>query len=205
MVMVRLPVLLCISFCFAIGVSIMSMQLGLLCNDDGLCEWKRNTLYNGCLSEDVTVLKFVYFDASSHAVLSCTSVQVVYIEYTEMTCNEISAVFTTLRPLSVQISGTSCDISPYLTTDMHRGSTKGVEITHYHTTDHKITSQEAEDKFSTLPWPTTQSPQSSSTQASTVGVKVCSTSHPTTVNTEKSAKTTDEHEEGISSTLSVQF
>lgn len=106
--MVRLPVLLCISFCFAIGVSIMSMQLGLLCNDDGLCEWKRNTLYNGCLSEDVTVLKFVYFDASSHAVLSCTSVQVVYIEYTEMTCNEISAVFTTLRPLSEQISGTSC-------------------------------------------------------------------------------------------------
>lgn len=98
--MVRLPVLLCISFCFALGVSIMSMQLGLLCNDDGLCEWKRNTLYNGCLSEDVTVLKFVYFDASSHAVLSCTSVQVVYIEYTEMTCNEISAVFTTLRPLS---------------------------------------------------------------------------------------------------------
>lgn len=87
--MVRLPVLLCISFCFALGVSIMSMQLGLLCNDDGLCEWKRNTLYNGCLSEDVTVLKFVYFDASSHAVLSCTSVQVVYIEYTEMTCNEI--------------------------------------------------------------------------------------------------------------------
>lgn len=96
--MVRLPVLLCISFCFAIGVSIMSMQLGLLCNDDGLCEWKRNTLYNGYLSEDATVLKFVYFDASSHAVLSCTSVQVVYIEYTEMTCNEISAVFTTLRP-----------------------------------------------------------------------------------------------------------
>lgn len=73
-------------------------------------------------------------------------------------------------------------------------------ITHYHTTDHKITSQEAEYKvenihqlrviiltnltiifkkcklffqFSTLPWPTTQSPQSSTTQASTVGVKVC--------------------------------
>uniref|UniRef100_A0A8W8MJY3 Uncharacterized protein n=1 Tax=Magallana gigas TaxID=29159 RepID=A0A8W8MJY3_MAGGI len=80
-----------------------------------------------------------------------------------MTCNEISAVFTTLRPLSVQISGTSC--------------------------------------FSTLPWPTTQSPQSSSTQASTVGVK--STSHPTTVTTEKSAKTTDEHEEGISSTVTI--
>uniref|UniRef100_K1PT92 Uncharacterized protein n=1 Tax=Magallana gigas TaxID=29159 RepID=K1PT92_MAGGI len=74
-------------------------------------------------------------------------------------------------------------------------------ITHYHTTDHKITSQEAEDKFSTLPWPTTQSPQSSSTQASTVGVK--STSHPTTVTTKKSAKTTDEHEEGISSTVTI--
>lgn len=84
------------------------MQLGLLCKDNGSCDWRPYTVYTGSLSDDVTVLTFVRFDSSSHVVLSCTSVQVVYIEYTELTCSEISALFTTLRPLPVQISDSSC-------------------------------------------------------------------------------------------------
>lgn len=102
----RLSLLLCvvcISLTFFFGSGLSQMQFGLLCNDYGACDWRPNTVYTGCLSDDVTVLTFARFDSSSHVVLSCMSVQLIYIENTELTCSEISTLLTSPRPLLVQI------------------------------------------------------------------------------------------------------
>ena len=103
----RLSLLLCVacmSLTFFFGSGLSRMQFGLLCKDYGSFDRRPNTVYTGCLSNDVTVLTFERFDSSSHVVLSCTSVQLIYIENTELTCSEISTLFTTPRALLVQIT-----------------------------------------------------------------------------------------------------
>ena len=61
-------------------------ELGLVCNN-GFCEWRSNTIYTGCLPDDVSVLEFTFFNASSYLDLSCTSVQ---IHGTDMQQSDVS-------------------------------------------------------------------------------------------------------------------
>lgn len=88
---------ICISVCFVLSIQ---SNLGILCSDEGDCEIvSPNTLYTGCLPDDVSALTFVFFDSNSHVVLSCTTVEVVYIQFRELTCNSISSLFTTSIPV----------------------------------------------------------------------------------------------------------
>ena len=107
-------VVVCISISVCLVLAIQS-NLGLLCSDEGDCDWIPNTLYTGCLPDDVSALTFVFFDSTSRVVLSCTAVQVVYIQFTDLTCNIISSLFTTSRPVSVKIGDTSCVSIDYYT------------------------------------------------------------------------------------------
>lgn len=94
-----------ISFCFAFD---RSSQLGILCGYEGNCEWIPKTLYTGCLSADMSALTFIFFDSSSYIDLSCTSVQVVNIQSSELTCSRMSSLLTTSRAVSLQIGANSC-------------------------------------------------------------------------------------------------
>lgn len=94
-----------ISFCFAF---VRSSQLGILCSYEGNCEWIPKTLYTGCLPADMSALTFIFFDSSSYIDLSCTSVQVVNIQSSELTCSRMSSLLTTSRAVSLQIGDNSC-------------------------------------------------------------------------------------------------
>lgn len=94
-----------ISFCFAFD---RSSQLGILCGYEGNCEWIPKTLYTGCLSADMSALTFIFFDSSSYIDLSCTSVQVVNIQSSELTCSRMSSLLTTSGPVSLHIGANSC-------------------------------------------------------------------------------------------------
>lgn len=104
LVMEKVSVLLCIciSFCFA-----LYSQWGLLCGNGSYCEWRPNTLYTGCLPDDMTALPFICFDSSSYIDLSCTSVQVVNIQSSDLSCSRMSSSFTTPRVVSLEIGDTS--------------------------------------------------------------------------------------------------
>ena len=108
----------CILFAY---VSCQVAELGIIC-DKGFCQWRPNTIYTGCLPEDVPVLEFTYFDASSHIDLSCTSVQILSIQSTELTCNRVTSLLLTPRPITLLIGGTSCvsiDNKPPPLTQVH--------------------------------------------------------------------------------------
>lgn len=94
-----------ISFCFAF---VRSSQLGILCSYEGNCEWIPKTLYTGCLPADMSALTFIFFDSSSYIDLSCTSVQVVNIQSSELICSRMSSLLTTSRAVSLQIGDNSC-------------------------------------------------------------------------------------------------
>ena len=82
-------------------------ELGLVCNK-GFCEWRSDTIYTGCLLDDVSVLEFTFFDASIYLDLSCTSVQMVNIQSTELTFSRVTSLLLTPRPISLLIGETSC-------------------------------------------------------------------------------------------------
>ena len=82
-------------------------ELGLVCNK-GFFEWRSDTIYTGCLPDDVSVLEFTFLDASSYLDLSCTSVQMVNIQSTELTFSRVTSLLLTPRPISLLIGDTSC-------------------------------------------------------------------------------------------------
>lgn len=94
-----------ISFCFAFH---RSSQLGKVCGNEGNCEWIPKTLYTGCLPADMCALTFIFFDSSSYIDLSCTSVEVVNIQSSELTCSRMSSLLTTSGTVSLQIGANSC-------------------------------------------------------------------------------------------------